>query len=260
MNEIEFQIVKSIGFVIALLGALALQRSLPHAGLGGSWRLNGGLWALNAVILGVVCAGCACTVSRWAEAEGFGLLNQGNVKGWMAVPIAVLCLDGISYAWHRANHRVLLLWRFHQVHHSDPNFTVTTALRFHFGELLLGLPVRLLGVALLGISIPGVIAFELIFAFANFFEHGDIDLPLAFEKRLAMLFITPALHRRHHSCDADLLNSNYGTIFSFWDRGFLSFGPSSSDVSVEIGLSGVPGSLGPPEALMMPVRSVYRGR
>jgi sterol desaturase/sphingolipid hydroxylase (fatty acid hydroxylase superfamily) len=153
-----------------------------------------------------------------------------------------------------------LLWRFHQVHHSDPNFTATTALRFHFGELLLGLPLRLLGVALLGISIPGVIAFELIFAFANFFEHGDIDLPREFERRLAFLFITPALHRRHHSCEANLLNSNYGTIFSFWDRAFVSFGSSSSDVRVQIGLPDIGDVIGPFEALMMPVRRFYRGR
>lgn len=260
MSEFEFQIVKSVGFVIALAAVLGLQRLLPHAGLPGSWRLNGGLWALNTVILGIVCAGCACTASRWAEAKGFGLLNQTDVGVAMAIPVAVLALDGVSYVWHRANHGIPLLWRFHQVHHSDPKFTATTALRFHFGELLLGLPLRLAAVVILGISIPGVIVFELIFAFANFFEHGDIDLPLRLERRLALLWITPAIHRRHHSREARLLNSNYGTIFSFWDRAFGSFGPSGSDVRVQIGLPGVAEALGPREALMMPIRSVYRGQ
>jgi sterol desaturase/sphingolipid hydroxylase (fatty acid hydroxylase superfamily) len=259
MSEIEFQIIKSVGFVIALATVVGLQHWLPHAGLQGSWRLNGGLWVLNSVILGIVCAGCACTVSRWAETEGFGLLNQMNVNVWMGIPVAVLGLDGVSYFWHRANHRIPLLWRFHQVHHSDPNFTVTTAIRFHFGELLLALPIRLVAVAILGVSIPGVIVFELIFAFANFFEHGDIDLPLDLEKRLAFMLITPALHRRHHSREARLLNSNYGTIFSFWDRAFRSFGASRSDVQIQIGLPGVSQALGPQEALMMPVRGIYRG-
>jgi len=260
VSEIEFQIVKSVGFVIAMAAALSLQHFLPHAGLHGSWRLNGGLWALNAVILGIVCAGCACTISRWAEAEGFGLLNRVEIDVWVAISIAVLGLDWVSYVWHRANHRMPLLWRFHQVHHSDPNFTATTALRFHIGELLLALPLRLLAVAILGVSIPGVIVFELIFAFANFFEHGDIELPLELERRLALLFITPALHRRHHSREARLLNSNYGTIFSFWDRAFRSFGPSGSDVRIQTGLPGVSEALGPQEALMMPIRAVYRGR
>jgi len=95
--------------------------------------------------------------------------------------------------------------------------------------------------------------------FANFFEHGDIDLPLGLEKRLAFLVITPALHRRHHSRETALLNSNYGTIFSFWDRAFGSFGSSRSDVQIQIGLPGVSKALGPQAALMMPVRDIYRG-
>ncbi|RKZ14461.1 sterol desaturase family protein [bacterium] len=261
MSELEFQIIKSVGFVIALVAVVGLQRSLPHAGQPGSWRLNGGLWALNTVILGIICAGCACTVSRWAAVEGIGLLNQmDSVSGWMTIPIAVLSLDGVSYFWHRANHRVPVLWRFHQVHHSDPTFTATTAIRFHFGELLLALPVRLFAVAVMGIPIPGVIVFELVFAFANFFEHGDIDLPLELEKRLAFLFITPALHRRHHSREAALLNSNYGTIFSFWDRAFRSYGASASDAQIQIGLPGISEVLGPQGALMMPVRGIYRGQ
>ncbi len=259
MTEIEFQIVKSVGFVSALAVAAGLQRLRPHAGLQGSWRVNGGLWAVNAVILGIVCAGCACTVSRWAEVEGVGAFNRMDLGSWTTIPLAVLALDLISYLWPRANHSVPLLWRFHQVHHSDPRFTVTTALRFHIGELLLALPLRLLIVAALGISSPGVIVFELIFAFANFYEHGDIDLPIGLENRLALVVITPALHRRHHSRKTRLLNSNYGTIFSFWDRSFRSYGRSGSDVQVQIGLPGVSETLGPREALILPLRGAFRG-
>jgi sterol desaturase/sphingolipid hydroxylase (fatty acid hydroxylase superfamily) len=260
MNEVEFQVVKSVGFLLALVVAINLQRSRPHAGQLGSWRLNGRLWALNVVVLGILCAGCACTVSRWAATNGIGLLNQLGANAWVGIPLALVSLDGVSYIWHRANHRFPILWRFHQVHHSDPTFTVTTALRFHFGELLLALPLRLFAVAGLGISIPGVIVFEIVFAFANFFEHGDIDLPLDFERRLAFVFITPALHRRHHSREARLLNSNYGTIFSFWDRAFGSFGRSGSDVRIQIGLPGVPEDLEARDALMMPIRALYRGQ
>jgi len=91
---------------------------------------------------------------------------------------------------------VPFLWRFHQAHHSDSDYTVTTALRFHPGELLLALPVRLLAVTALGVPIAGVIVFEVIFAFANFYVHGNIDLPLKIERVLSCLFVTPALHRR----------------------------------------------------------------
>ncbi len=85
MTEAEFQIVKSIGFVLALALAAALQRWSPHRALAGSWRANSGLWALNAAVLGTICAGCACTVSRWASGGGFGLLNQGVASAWIAL-------------------------------------------------------------------------------------------------------------------------------------------------------------------------------
>lgn len=267
MSEFEYQIVKSVAFVLALILAVVLQELRPHSDLGArrdregrsSWRVNTVTWALNAVILGIVCAGCACAVSRWAETSGLGLLNRVDVEAWLAFPITILGMDLVSYAWHRANHRVSLLWRFHQVHHSDSNFTTTTAVRFHFGELLLALPIRLAAVIVLGVSIPGVIAFEVLFAFANFFEHGDIDLPGWLETPMAYLLITPALHRRHHSRESALLNSNYGTIFSLWDRAFRSFGSSDSQAQVQIGLPDIAGGIGAREMILLPIRGVFRG-
>jgi len=267
MSELEYQIIKSIGFVLALLFVLGLQVLRPHSdpGVGqngharSSWRQNASAWALNSVILGVVCTGCACAVSRWAEIRGIGLLNHVEVNAWLALPVTFLGMDFVSYVWHRANHRISLLWRFHQVHHSDSNFTATTAVRFHFGELLLALPLRLAAVIVLGVPILGVIAFEVFFAFANFFEHGDIDLPSWLETPMATVFITPALHRRHHSRDAELLNSNYATIFSFWDRAFRSYGSSSSEAQIQIGLPGLAEGLGAREMIMLPIRGIYRG-
>jgi sterol desaturase/sphingolipid hydroxylase (fatty acid hydroxylase superfamily) len=260
MTELEFQIVKSAGFVGALSLAVAMQRLRPHRALRGSWRANTGLWIINAVLLGVVCGGCACSASLWASGADVGLLNQGAVSLWVAIPVSVIGMDLVSYAWHRANHRLPLLWRFHQAHHCDAHYTVTTALRFHPGELLLALPVRLLAVTLLGVPIVGVIVFEAVFAFANFWEHGDIDLPLKVEEALGRAFITPALHRRHHSVESQLLDSNFGTIFSLWDRLFGSFGENRSSVKIETGLPGVEGSIGTMGILALPARGIFRGR
>jgi sterol desaturase/sphingolipid hydroxylase (fatty acid hydroxylase superfamily) len=259
MTEVEFQIVKSVGFVLAFGVAVTVQRWRPHRALAGSWRANGGLWALNAAVLGAVCAGCACTVSRWASNGGVGLLNEGAVSLWVAIPVSVLGMDLVSYFWHRANHLVSVLWRFHQAHHSDPDYTVTTALRFHPGELLMALPLRLLAVAVLGVPIVGVIVFEVVFAFANFWEHGNIDLSRRLERTLGRVFITPALHRRHHGRASRLLNTNYGTIFSFWDRMFGSYGDNRSDVRVDTGLPGIEGALGTLEIVALPARGVFRG-
>lgn len=259
MTEAEFQIVKSIGFVSAFALAIAIQRFRPHRALAGSWRANAGLWALDAAVIGAVCAGCACTVSRWASGSGVGLLNQGVVSAWLAIPISVLAMDLVSYFWHRANHLLQFLWRFHQVHHSDPDYTVTTALRFHPGELLLALPVRILAIVVLGVPIAGVIVFEVIFAIANFCEHGNIDVPLNVEGPLGRVFITPALHRRHHGRESRLLDTNYGTIFSFWDRLLGSYGDSRSNVLIDTGLPGIESPLGIKGILALPARGVLRG-
>ncbi len=186
-------------------------------------------------------------------------MNQGAVSLWIAIPLSVLGMDLISYFWHRANHRIPFLWRFHQAHHSDPGYTVTTALRFHPGELLLAVPLRLFAVVVLGVPIAGVIVFEVIFAFANFCEHGNIDLPHDVERTLGRVFVTPALHRRHHSREARLLDTNYGTIFSLWDRLLGSYGENRSDVRVDTGLPGTENSLGIVSILVLPARGVFRG-
>ena len=91
------------------------------------------------------------------------------------------------------------------------------------------------------------------------FEHGNIDLPVALEKRFAWLFVTPALHRLHHSRRRAELNSNYGTIFTLWDRGLGTFRTSSSRVSVRTGLPGAEVALGPARALALPFHASLRG-
>lgn len=259
MTEVEFQIVKSVGFVVALALAVGLQWLRPHAAIAGSSRVNATLWLVDAALLGLVCGACACAVARWAETHGFGLLNVGAVPVSLAILVSIVALDLVSYAWHRANHVVPFLWRFHQVHHSDPAFTASTALRFHPGELLLSLPLRLVAVAGLGVPVVGVIVFEVYFAFQNMFEHGNIDLPAATEKRLAWLFVTPALHRLHHSRRRAELNSNYGTIFTLWDRGLRTFRPSSSRVSVRTGLPGAESPLRLADALALPFQASLHG-
>lgn len=259
MGESEFLVMRGAGFVFALALAVALEHWVPYATMRSSLRVNLTLWASNALLVGLVCGVCACTVALWGEAHGFGLLRHLAVAPGPAIALSVLVLDGVSYGWHRANHVIPLLWRFHQVHHSDATFTATTALRFHPGEVLLSLPLRLAVVALVGVPVAAIALFELVFAIANFVEHANIRLPAGFERGMARVFVTPALHRLHHSREQKLLDSNYGTIFSFWDRLFGTFGASSSERRVRIGLPGAAPSLGPAAVLTLPVREVLRG-
>jgi len=254
MTESDFNMLRSAGFLLAVAIAGSLQRIAPHARLQGSWRTNLGLWAINAGVLGAVCGACAYTVAHWASDAGVGVLTLVPLPRAVAIVASVVVLDAVSYGWHRANHQLRWLWQFHQVHHSDTTFTVSTGVRFHPGELLLSLPVRLSAVALLGAPAEGVVFFELIFAVANLVEHGDINLPARLERRLAQILITPALHRRHHSKQVTELNTNFGTIFSLWDRWFGTCLANASAADVQTGLPGMSGAPGLLQAVLFPVR------
>ena len=259
MTDGQVQLVRAGTFASALAVALLLQRLSPHARLRGSWSVNGALWLLDAIVVGALCGACAFSAARWAAARHVGLFQWTGTRASASVPATVLALDLVSYGWHRANHRVPVLWRFHQVHHSDPTFTVSTGLRFHPGELMLSLPVRIAAVVAIGASAAGVIVFEALFTLANLVEHGDIGVARRIEHGLGRVLITPALHRRHHTKVGPARDSNYGTIFSFWDRAFASHTPNDSASAVETGLPGldrVPLGV----ALLLPLRrnAIYR--
>lgn len=240
-------------FIAAMALAVLVQRLAPHARHRGSWRVNGVLWLVNALVVGAVCGGCAFTVARWAAEARVGLLNVAQAGTWVAVPVTLLALDLVSYTWHRANHRVPLLWRLHLVHHSDSSFTVSTGIRFHPGELVLSLPVRLAAVVLIGAPVVGVLIFEVVFTLANLLEHGDIDVPPGVEHALGHLLITPALHRRHHTKVGPQRDSNFGTIFSAWDQLFATYTASNSSAKVETGLPGLE-DVTIADALVLPFR------
>ena len=140
------------------------------------------------------------------------------------------------------------------MHHSDAEFTVSTGVRFHPGELLLSLPIRLVAVAALGPSALAVVAFEVIFTIANLVEHGDIDLPLAIERRFGRVCVTPALHRRHHSRRHSELDTNFGTVFVWWDRLLDTYTVSSSGQRIDTGLAELRATPALGRALLLPLR------
>jgi len=253
VSEAQFQLVRGAGFVAAVTIALLLQWRKPHARLRDSWQVNGSLWLANLLVIGIVCGACACTVARWAGQAGFGVLNAGPVPRWLALPTTIVALDLVSYCWHRANHGISLLWRFHQVHHSDPTFTVSTGVRFHPGELLLSLPIRLTAVALVGASAEAVVLFEIVFTVANLLEHGDIAVPRRVEALIERVCVTPALHRRHHTKRGRGRDTNFGTIFAIWDRAFGTYTHNDSATRVQTGLPGLD-HLTPLRAFVLPLR------
>lgn len=170
--------------------------------------------------------------------------------------IAFLLMDLSFYYWHMANHRIPLLWRFHNVHHIDPDLDVTTAFRFHFGEVALSAVFRVLQLALIGVSVRTFAVYELVFQVNTLFQHSNVRLPLRLERLLNTVLVTPRMHGVHHSRIFVEANANYSAIFSWWDRlhGTLRLNVPQSRIDVGIAAYSAPGDNTLWRALSLPFR------
>ena len=149
---------------------------------------------------------------------------------WFVVYVFILS-DLSVYWWHRMNHRLSFLWRFHQVHHADTFLDFSTALRFHFGELTLSYFVRTSIYLLLGFELKEVLLYNTALTAANLFHHSNISLPQKFESLLSRFIVTPKFHRTHHSLYLAHTNSNYSALWVGWDKLFGSYsGIQSTDI------------------------------
>lgn len=147
-----------------------------------------------------------------------GLNYQYNANPLLKAIITFLALDYTNYLWHILNHKIPLLWRFHVVHHSDPDLDITTAFRFHFGELIGSVFFRGAAVLLTGATAMQVLLYEILFEGATQFHHSNWKLPYKLEKNLNKVIVTPRMHGIHHSMIRQETDSNYSVIFSWWDR------------------------------------------
>jgi sterol desaturase/sphingolipid hydroxylase (fatty acid hydroxylase superfamily) len=187
-------------------------RRLRHA------ARNLALGLLNAAALAVLAAPFIAQVAAWVEESRFGLLNLLNLPPVIAIATALLLFDVWMYLWHRANHEIGFLWRFHRVHHSDPEMDATTAVRFHTGEILISSALRLGVIPLLGITIYQLLVYEMLLLPVILFHHSNVRLSERLDRWLRLIIVTPAIHRIHHSRLRADTDSNYSSIFSFWDR------------------------------------------
>lgn len=197
------------------------------------WRRvsrNLGLWGVNSGLSLLVIA----PVSLWAAASA----SEWRPDWWSGLTglvIDVLILDLWIYLWHRANHRIPFLWRFHEVHHLDRFLDVTTAVRFHFGEVLMSAAVRAVIILALGMPIESVIVFEIVVLVCSAFHHMNTRLPGRLERALSRVIVTPSIHWVHHRRRQQETDSNYGVLLSFWDRLFGTLSPTPRTPDMPIG-------------------------
>jgi sterol desaturase/sphingolipid hydroxylase (fatty acid hydroxylase superfamily) len=154
----------------------------------------------------------------WAQDRHIGLLNWLALPAWARVIATFLLLDYAYWWWHWANHMVPFFWRFHNVHHTDLDLDVSTAARFHFGEMFFSTGFLVLTVTLFGISAVMLLVFFITFEIATLFHHSNWRLPIGLERVLNAVIVTPRMHGIHHSIVQRETNSNWGTIFCWWDK------------------------------------------
>ncbi len=156
-------------------------------------------------------------LTRLVEGRRLGLLKRVDLPAWLEVPLAIALLDYTLYLWHVLTHRVPLLWRFHQVHHADLDLDASTALRFHFGELLISVPWRAAQILTIGVCPFALSLWQTALLLEIMFHHSNVELPPEMEARLAKLIVTPRLHGIHHSIVHDEVNSNWSSGLTIWD-------------------------------------------
>jgi len=156
-------------------------------------------------------------VASWIVRERIGLMQLVKWPRWIETLLAVVLLDYTLWWWHWASHRVPFFWRFHLVHHIDRDMDASTALRFHFGELALSVPVRAIQMILIGVDSRTLWLWQTILFASLLFHHSNVRLPLRFERLLVRLIVTPRMHGIHHSDRRDATNSNWSSLLSVWD-------------------------------------------
>ena len=184
---------------------------------------NLGIWILNLVLAAFVFAPTDTFRPQFEATLGVALPSWPITNGLAGFVAAFLLLDALRYLVHRCKHAVPFLWRFHALHHSDPDLDVTTSVRLHPIEHLLNSGVFWLAVILLGIPASLVLAYGLAAFAIEALQHGNIRLPERLERCLQPLLVTVDMHRIHHSVSFAQASCNYATVFSVWDRLFGTY-------------------------------------
>jgi sterol desaturase/sphingolipid hydroxylase (fatty acid hydroxylase superfamily) len=190
----------------------------------------------NTVILGLLFAYVTTTVARWAGRNQYGSLNALGLTESIRLVSALVLLDGWMYVWHRANHTIPCLWRFHRMHHSDPHMDVTTATRFHLGEHLGAAVLRLALIPVLAFEVWDLVIYDTLVIAITQFHHADISIG-RWDRWLRWFIVTPNMHKVHHSDQQPETDSNYSTVLSIWDRLFGSFRMRSDPRTLVFGLN-----------------------
>jgi len=231
MTSVDFiasETVIRIVFFVALFAGMAIwevlsPRRLQGVGRSGRWPGNLAVTVINAVLLRMVFPVTAVGLAASVETGGVGLLNVAGGPFWLRIAAAVVVLDLAIYLQHVLFHAVPALWRLHRMHHADLAFDVTTGTLFHPIEMILSMVLKFMVIAAFGAPAAAVLIFEVLLNGTSMFNHGNVGLPLRFDRVIRWLVVTPDMHRVHHSIERHETNSKFGFNLSCWDRLFGTY-------------------------------------
>ena len=240
-SEATVRLAIFIGLFIALATIERFAPRRPRQQQTSRWLTNWLLVIINTIslrALAVLLPFAAVLAAADATTRGWGLLNMISLPGWIELIVVVLLLDLAIWVQHVLSHKIPMLWRIHQVHHSDIEFDVTTAIRFHPIEIALSMTFKIGLVYLLGPMVWAVVIFEILLNGSTMFNHANIALPQRLERLLRSVLVTPDMHRIHHSVYRHEHDTNFGFALSWWDRLFGTYTqtPQDGHETMEIGL------------------------
>jgi sterol desaturase/sphingolipid hydroxylase (fatty acid hydroxylase superfamily) len=181
-------------------------------------------FTITTVIINFAFALIIVKASDWSVSKQFGILQLVQLPTWVTLIGGMLLLDLLgAYLVHFVEHKVKWMWKFHIVHHADTHVDTTSANRHHPGESVFRAVFTTLGVLVCGAPMWLVMLYQSMSAVVSQFNHANLRLPLAIDNALSWFFVSPNMHKVHHHFKQPQTDSNYGNIFSIWDRLFGTF-------------------------------------
>jgi sterol desaturase/sphingolipid hydroxylase (fatty acid hydroxylase superfamily) len=223
--------------LLALVLVAALEMARPdRAAARKRWPLNFGLGLINAALVRVAGVAAPAGVAVLAERFDYGLLRQFDLPVPLVIVTAIIVMDGALYWQHRALHATRWGWALHRLHHADAAMDVSTAVRFNPAEALFSMAYKSSLTLFLGLPLVAVLAFEAWLAVGSIIEHANLRLPPRADAIIRRLWVTPAMHRVHHSAHSDDHNHNYGFALSIWDHLFATHRERASGAQIGLPL------------------------
>ena len=231
-------VIKILIVVIGILFFLSLEYLFPKEKIEFKDKLsrifkNIFFWLVNIGITPIIILPITIYATQF---ELHGLFKFENII--FNFLFQLIIIDIFLYWWHRLNHQIPFLWRFHHVHHLDETLDISSGVRFHFGEVILSAFIRSIIIITFHISLINLLLIEAIILLSSIFHHSNINLPSKLEKILSSFIVTPSIHWVHHHKRQSETDANYSTIFSWWDKIFNSKSSFKRKIKMPIGVEG----------------------